>query len=69
MQKISVTVRIDKMLIDALDRQVDGVKFSSRTHAIAVLLTEYLERYSKENRGIQTSFNDLKPQKKHKPGT
>ena len=67
MKKISVTIRLEKILVDSLDQQIDGVRFSSRTHAFKVLLTEYLERYSRENKGVQTSIMDLKPPKKNGP--
>lgn len=64
MKKVNVSVRLDKILVDSLDQQIDGVKFSSRTHAFAVLLTEYLERYSAETKGKQTSLLPIRPPKK-----
>lgn len=66
MQKITVTVRLDKMVIDELDRHVNGVKFRSRTHAIELMIRDYLDRLAAEKKGTQTNWLDIKPPRKGK---
>jgi Arc/MetJ-type ribon-helix-helix transcriptional regulator len=65
-RKQIITVRLPKMIVDELDRHVDGIAFRSRAHALHLILAEWLDKQRNMDKGKQTSILDLKPPKRGK---
>ena len=62
----ATALRLNEMSLTELDQYVDGVKFRSRSHAIDVILLEWLEKQREQRRGQQTTIFPLvkSPEKK-----
>jgi metal-responsive CopG/Arc/MetJ family transcriptional regulator len=63
-RKQIITIRLPKMIVDELDRYVDGVTLRNRAHAFHVILAEWLESQRDKRKGEQTNIAGIKPPSK-----
>ena len=47
--KVQWNMKIDKRLLTACDRLVDGIRFRSRAHVAEVAIMEFLDRQKGQN--------------------
>jgi len=54
-----ITARLPAMLVDQLDRYVDGQTFRNRSHAVQVIVSLWIESKAREGKGKQETIFPL----------
>jgi metal-responsive CopG/Arc/MetJ family transcriptional regulator len=54
-----IAIRLNSFSLSELDRYVDGVRFRNRSHAIDVIINDWLERQRVDSKGVQQSIFPL----------
>jgi Arc/MetJ-type ribon-helix-helix transcriptional regulator len=69
MATTQISLKLNNHSLAELDQYVDGVKFRNRSHALDVILLEWLEAQREKRKGQQqTIFPLTKSKKKRKKG-